>query len=144
MIDLKQPEIVTDLTGGLIISAIPIPDNVDVIRFSLDGLALSDPELFVKLTIDFSPDFGKTWASLNPGPDVNPFPVEVMFQGGSTDRSSLSNIANKVPLPEYFWESPIIPPGKSRMIKGHLDIIGSKLTTTVSIKGFSTGGVRVK
>lgn len=144
MINLRQPETTVDLIDGLVISPFVIPDDIDTIRFSLEGSTLLDKNIFLKLKIDFSLNNGKTWASEEPGPNVNPFPVEIIFQGGDIDRSSLDSIAKKLPLLEYFWNSPVIPEGKGRMVKGNINVLGTKLSTILSVKGYFTGNPRVK
>jgi len=50
-----------------------------------DGALLSNPATQISLMVDLSLDSGITWASEDPTPATNPFPVTITSQGGALD-----------------------------------------------------------
>lgn len=154
---LGQPIAISNFEGTRNIPARSIPQSLNTLKFAFDGTNMTDPALHVELTVDFSPD-GVTWASTSPGPTMNPFPVVGALDGGAwlitidtgkqfivgnaegtqyvvgaTAPNSTHVVTNKVPLPEYSWESAPFPDGASRQVRGVLVVTGAPLNTTATI-----------
>lgn len=110
--------------GTRILGPAPLAQGVTTFTLALDGAAMTDPALRVRLDVDLSLDGGATWAADAPGPTFNPFPLFMTLSGGATDRAGN-------PLPTYFLSSTQIPaPASStRRIRATVTIAGAPLTT---------------
>lgn len=130
---LGQPIPINNVSGTRSIPARNLPQSFDTLRFTLDGSTITDPAMHAALTIDFSPDGGVTWASEHPGPTMNPYPVVWEFAGGMTDRQG--NL-----IVDLFYETPPIPDGATRQVRGSLVVTGAPLTTTATITATKSAG----
>jgi hypothetical protein len=110
--------------GTRMLGPASIPQSVSAFKLALDGMAMTDPALRVRLDIDLSLDNGATWASAQPGPTFNPYPLFMTLSGGATNRAGQ-------PLAEYFLSNDQIPSPASmaRQVKATVTIAGAPLTT---------------
>lgn len=116
---------VVNFQGTRQTNAVNIPNNISEVQLVLDGAQMTDPNLRVSLTLDFSPDGGVTWASTSPGPAMNPFPAVATFSGGAKDRQG--NPIASYPLGGVF------PAGTNRRARAILVVDGAPLNTTITV-----------
>lgn len=101
-----------------------VPNGATQAVLSLDGATMTDPAMHASVTLDFSVDNGATFASQNPGPATNPYPVTMEIQGGTKDKHGN-------PLPSYDLGVPLPSPQlTTRKITGSVTVTGAALNTT--------------
>jgi hypothetical protein len=113
---------VTNFLGTRNFGPINVPQAVTDALFSLDAALMTDPAMQGSVQMDLSLDGGATWASTNRGPDTDPFPVIMTFQGGAKMIPAY-NVECHFPHPELA----------TRQLRAQLIISGAPLTTTATL-----------
>lgn len=118
---------VTALLGTRNFGPINVPAGIATAKIALDAATMTDPAMTGSLQLDLSLDSGVTWAFSSRGPQTDPFPVLMTFQGGAVDKHGL-------PIPEYNLVVTFPHPELStRQLRAQLIVAGMALTTTCTL-----------